>query len=61
MSWIDMSPNQSSAQVAAVVSRSMGAEDSSSKRATTAADEMMGLEVDSDGDSRSTSLTKKEC
>jgi hypothetical protein len=48
-------------QVAEGASSSEGAEASSSEGATTTTDEMMGLETDSGGGSRSTSLAKREC
>jgi hypothetical protein len=48
-----MSPDQSSTQVATTASNSEGA--------TTTADEMMGLEVDFGGGSRSTPLIEREC
>jgi hypothetical protein len=38
-----------------------GAEASSSEGATTTVDEIMALEANSGGGSRSTSLTKREC
>jgi hypothetical protein len=44
-----------------VSSSSEGAEASRSEGATTRINEMMGLEVDSGGGSKSTSLAKREC
>jgi hypothetical protein len=39
----------------------VGAEDSSSEGETTTTDEMMELEINSGGGTKSTSLTKREC
>jgi hypothetical protein len=61
MSWMDKSPKWSSAQVATGASSSEGTKTSSSKGVATTTDEMMGLETDPGGGSRSTSLAKREC
>jgi hypothetical protein len=61
MSWIDRSPYQSLARVVAVSSSSEGSKASSSEGAATTSNEMMGLETDYGGGTKSTSLTKREC
>jgi hypothetical protein len=59
--WMSRSLDQSSVQVAGDASSSEGAEASSAVGAATAAEDMMGLETDLGGGSRSTSLAKREC
>jgi hypothetical protein len=56
-----MSSVHRSAEVAADASSAVGVEASSSEGAAMAADGMMDLEMGSSGDTRSTSLTKREC
>jgi hypothetical protein len=59
--WMDRSLDQSSVQVVGDASSSEGAEASSAEGAATAAEDMMGLETDPGGGSKSTSLAKREC
>jgi hypothetical protein len=56
-----MSSVQRSIEVVADASSAMGAEASSSEGETTTIDEMMELEIDSDGGTRSASLARREC
>jgi hypothetical protein len=56
-----MSSVHRSAEVAAEASSAVGAEASSSDEAAIVADEIMELETDSSGGTRSTSLAKREC
>jgi hypothetical protein len=59
--WMDRSSHQRSTEVVGDASSSEGAEASSAMGAATTTEDMMRLETDSGGGTRSTSLAKREC
>jgi hypothetical protein len=59
--WMDISSHNRSSEVTEDVSSSEGAKASNAVGATTIAEDMMKLETNSGGSTRSTSLAKREC